>query len=109
MASYDVEEILDSRKKGKNTEYLVRWSPTWESEKNLNCNKLIKEFKAKTGADQKDNANGEVDDEQEEEEESPETSTANKRSGRKAAKAGDRKRKAAQKITTKKPKSKRRK
>lgn len=103
MASYDVEEILDSRKKGKVTEYLVRWSPTWESEKNLSCSKLIKEYKAKSGDTDNDAGNGEIEDEDE-----PQTNANNKRGlGRKAAKVGDRKRKASQK-TPKKGKSRRR-
>jgi len=93
MASYDVEEILDSRKKGKITEYLVRWAPTWETEKNLNCNQLIKDYKAKKG--DVDEVNGNADNEEEEEE-----TNQKSKSTRKAAKSGDRKRKATQKATT---------
>ena len=46
---YEVEAILDSRKKRNKLQYLVRWSGfnemTWEPEKNLDgCRELIKEF-----------------------------------------------------------------
>jgi len=106
MASYDVEEVLDSRKKGKNTEYLVRWAPTWEAEKNLNCAKLIKEFKAKTGSDDTEE-NGDANEDEDAEEDSEANTSSRK--ARKAATAGNRKRKATQKAQTpKKAKSKRR-
>ena len=49
LASYEVEEILDTRVRRDTREYLVRWSgyahPTWEKEANLdNCDELLREF-----------------------------------------------------------------
>jgi hypothetical protein len=50
----EIEGILDSRKRGRKTEYLVSWtgfSPrdnSWEPEGNLaNCTKAVKEFNLK--------------------------------------------------------------
>ena len=96
--NYDVEEILESRKKGNKVEYLVRWAPSWEAEKNLNCAKLLREFKQKSG--ETDNKNGENDDQNDEtDEEKP--SPAKRGAPRKAATAANKKRKATQKKTIK--------
>ncbi|OUM69755.1 hypothetical protein PIROE2DRAFT_37875 [Piromyces sp. E2] len=48
---YEVEEILDQRKHYRKIQYLVKWKgyplseASWEPEENLNCPKLLKEFK----------------------------------------------------------------
>lgn len=46
--TYEVEEIQDKKLDGKVLKYLVKWKgwedPTWESEHNLDCPKLVKEF-----------------------------------------------------------------
>lgn len=41
---YEIEKVLDSRKKGNKTEYLVQWKPTWELSTNISAVALIKEF-----------------------------------------------------------------
>lgn len=41
---YEIEKILNSRKKGNKTEYLVQWKPTWELSTNISAVALIKEF-----------------------------------------------------------------
>jgi len=99
MTSYDVEEILESRKKGKSMEYLVRWAPTWEAERNLNCAKLLKEFKEKKGDTNEENGNEENAQQNEDEEEAEESASPPKR-GRVAARNADKKRKSAQKKPT---------
>ncbi|KNE88802.1 hypothetical protein PSTG_17762, partial [Puccinia striiformis f. sp. tritici PST-78] len=51
MDEWEVEEILDGRKKGKKTEFLVSWKgfgpeeDSWEPEQNLqNCKELLEKF-----------------------------------------------------------------
>jgi len=99
MASYDVEEILDSRKKGKSWEYLVRWAPTWEAERNLNCAKLLKEFKEKKGDANEENGNEENAAQDEDEAEESAGVSPPKR-GRVAARNAGKKIKSAQKKAT---------
>ena len=48
---YEVEQILDTREKGKKIEYLIHWrgyghdKDTWEPIKNLtNCQQLVQQF-----------------------------------------------------------------
>ena len=50
--SYEVAEILDSRKRKRTIEFLIRWKgyppheDTWEPRKNLTCGDLLKDFEA---------------------------------------------------------------
>jgi len=99
MTSYDVEEILDSRRKGKSVEYLVRWAPTWEAERNLNCAKLLKEFKEKSGDTNESNGDANVNEDNDDTEDTSQTNSGGKR-GRLAARNADKKRKASQKKST---------
>ena len=49
---YEVEEIIESRKAGRSTQYLVKWKgydePTWEPQKNILDKNLIKDFQSRT-------------------------------------------------------------
>ena len=50
---YDVAEIVNSRKRGGNVEYRIRWNgyteddDTWEMIDNLNCPQKLREFHEK--------------------------------------------------------------
>ena len=53
-SEWEVEEVLDCRRRGKKLEYLVSWKGygkgdnSWEPEAHLNnCKRIVKEFKAK--------------------------------------------------------------
>jgi len=52
---WEVEKVLESRKKKSGREFLVKWKgygrreATWEPEKNLNCKDLIKAYEAEHG------------------------------------------------------------
>lgn len=42
--NYQVEKILDLRKKGNKIEYLVEWKPTWELSTKVHAYDLIEQF-----------------------------------------------------------------
>ncbi len=97
MPKYEVKAILDSRRKGKTTEYLVEWSSTWEPVDDLNCHQLISRFEAKS----QKKRNKAVDHKEDEPQDvSAQTQTLT-RSARKAAKTGERKRRASEKTPKK--------
>ena len=113
---YEIEKVLDSRKKGNKTEYLVQWKPTWELSTNISAVALIKEFnksnsnndsneieqngvksenaqgKRKRGRTSGPNVivnkiqNGHVEEDEGEEEEKPKSQRTSQRNQKKAAK-----------------------
>ncbi|KAL6065753.1 Chromobox protein 5 [Balamuthia mandrillaris] len=52
---YEVERIVDKRKKGRGVEYLIKWkgypasANTWEKRSNLFCEELLEEFERQWG------------------------------------------------------------
>ena len=46
--NYQIEKILDLRKKGNKIEYLVEWKPTWELSTNVHAYDLIQQFHKST-------------------------------------------------------------
>ncbi|KAL6074449.1 M-phase phosphoprotein 8 [Balamuthia mandrillaris] len=56
---YEVERIVDKRKKGRSVEYLIKWkgypasANTWEKRSNLFCEELLEEFERQWGEKEK--------------------------------------------------------